>query len=118
MANVLNPENVPLDKVPTGYRFKTDEDLSTDKVYSAWYGARLGFSAPNSCYGVSEDKTYIIAIEQPDPAQVLVLPKTESVYHSALQEVYFLVQDHEKMNFTANSRELAANILTKIRHLV
>lgn len=53
-----------------------------------------------------------------DSAYVLQLSKTESAYHHALQEVYFLVLPHEEKSPSDPLGELAKEILTKIRHLV
>lgn len=119
----LNPDNVPLSAIPEGWRLKTDEDqpdaLGDVPRYRAWAeGVQKFTDEPAGCYGHCLDMTYIIKIETPDPAYVSVLSKSESIYHKALQEVYFLVEPFSNPAPDGPRTKLANQVLNLIKHLV
>lgn len=119
MANVLNPENVPLSKVPEGWRLLTDEDRIDEKRCRLWNQTTETFPGPANCYGANPHFTYIIQKETPDPVYVLELSKTESIYHKAIQDVYFLVEGCADGAPDASDHDKLANqILGLIKHLV
>jgi len=98
---ILNPENVPEEAIPEGWRFLEDTDLPINHTpCRLWYPSFGRFHNSTNSLGKNILWTYIVPKDDHQPP---IKVNSNMEMHHALQEVFFLVQgspdatEHDKL---------------------
>ena len=114
----LNPEKIPNEELPSGWRFLTTADLPINHTpCRCWLPISKRFSDQTNYLGDESHRfTYIVPIDPPQPP---IFVNSNEEMHRAIQEIYFLIQGSADDAPDATPHDkLCAQIYALIHHLV